>query len=92
MRREYSNCERLKYENFLMIWQERRENYSKKYIVDDSVISGLLNVVLTPCNLVKNKYQSRISLIEALIVRSKLAKRCYAAKKDELIHDDFVMV
>ena len=86
MRREYSNCERLKYENFLMICQEKK-NYSEKYIVDDSVISGLLNVVLTPCNLVKNKYQSRISLIEALIVRSKLAKRCYEGKKDELIQD-----
>lgn len=92
MRREYSNCERLKYENFLMICQEKK-NYLEKYIVvDDSVISGLLNVVLTPCNLVKNKYQSRISLIEALIVRSKLAKRCYEGKKDELIHDDFVVV
>lgn len=91
MRREYNNCERLKYENFLMICQEKK-NYSEKYIVDDSVISGLLNVVLTPSNLVKNKYQSRISLIEALIVRSKLAKRCYEGKKDELIHDDFVVV
>ena len=65
----------------------KERDYSGKYLVDNSRSSELLNVLLTPCNLVKNEYQARILLVKALIVRAKLG--CCKGKENELILDDF---